>query len=171
MKAPPGHVEPITADQLRKIIAGLKYPIPPIDELSVWAAAFTGAQSCNRDPMVELASEPEVSVKSAVIGRDRVVRLTGKETVTRVPVHLRGHDMKHWRKRRRRDWRDFAPDIAARFRQAMRGMDPDLPLGDRDGPVASFVAAVVRLIFPDQHPSVSAVGQFLARWHKTRTRR
>jgi hypothetical protein len=25
-------------------------------------------------------------------------------------------------------------DIAARFRQAIRAVDPDLPLGDRDGP-------------------------------------
>lgn len=175
MKAPPDTVRPIAVEQVREIIEGLKYPLPTSDKLSEMAALLTGMQSCNRDPVVELASEPEVRVKGVVVGRDRVTRLTGKETVTRVPVHLRfafaRGDMKHWGKRRQRGWRDFAPDIAARFRQAMKGVGPDLPLGDRDGPVASFVAAVVPLAFPGQRPSAGAVGQLLARRRKARARR
>jgi hypothetical protein len=170
VKAPPDATQPITADRLRKIMVDLGFLVPPSGELGEMAAAFAVMQLFNRDPRVELASEPGVSVKSVVTSRDRVARLTGKETITKVPIHLRPAfargDMKHWRQK---NWRDFAPDIAARFRQAMKKMDPNLPLGDRDGPVASFVAAVIPLIFPDQRPSASAVGQFLAR--KTRARR
>jgi hypothetical protein len=160
MKGPPEHVEQITADRLREVIVGLKCPAPSKNELSEMAAAYAAMQLFDRDPKVELASEPGVSARNIV---------TGKVRVTNVPVHLR-HVVargatKHWKQK---NWSDRAPDIAAPFRRAMKGVDPNLPLRDRDGPVARFVAAVIPLIFPGQHPSVSAVGQVLAR--KTRAR-
>jgi hypothetical protein len=126
MKAPPGHVEPITAARLAKIIVGLGYPVPPDQELDVMAAVFTGMQSCN-DPVQW--DDPNFEVREYdEYGRERL-RLR-----TRKPVWLRLKSAIGLPRRREKDWSDLMFDIAARFRQAIRAVDPDLPLGDRDGP-------------------------------------
>jgi hypothetical protein len=159
MKAPPEHVEPITAGQLRKIIKGLgkRYSPPPDPELAVLAAVLTGWQSCNDDP--------EWGDPAFVVS---VYDERGRARIDKTPPWLRlGFDadkraLGHLR-RRKRDRRDLARDIGPRFQQMMQGANPGLPFGSRDGPVARFIAAVIPLVFPGQHSSVPAVGQLLHR--------
>jgi hypothetical protein len=73
MKGPPEHVEQITADRLREVIVGLKCPAPSKNELSEMAAAYAAMQLFDRDPKVELASEPGVSARNIVTGKVRVM--------------------------------------------------------------------------------------------------
>jgi hypothetical protein len=159
MRAPPdaGTVQPITADKLRKIIEGLQCHVPSDDKLSVAAAMLTGMQSCNLDPCQEWG--------------DYRVEERGRARIETVPSWLRltfdadkraiGHPRK-----KKKGWRDFASDIADLFRGMMEEANPGQGFGDRDGPLADFVAAVIPLIFPNEEPSGSAVGQCLARRRK-----
>jgi hypothetical protein len=122
------------------------------------AVEFTKMQRCN-DPPSPWWENPG----------DFTLRVNEGPARSQTPVHLRaayahGRALPPW-ERRKKDWRDLAPDIAAGFRR----LYPDETFRDRDGPLARFVAEVIPLIFPDQRPSASAVGQFLAR--KTRARR
>jgi hypothetical protein len=176
MKAPPnaGTVQPITADQLRKIIEGLQCSsqvrgrrrpaprrwrchVPSDDKLSVAAATLTGMRSCNLDPCQEW-------------GNHRV-EVRGRARIETVPPWLplafdaTARAIGHPRKKKK-GWRDFAPDIAALFRGMMEEANPGRPFRDRDGPLADFVATVIPLIFPNEKPSASAVGQYLARWRR-----
>ena len=140
MKAPPEHVEQITADRLREVIVGLKCPAPSNNELSEMAAAYAAMQLFDRDPKVELASEPGVSARNIV---------TGKVRVTNVPVHLR-HVVargatKHWKQK---NWSDRAPDIAAPFRRAMKGVDPTCRSATETGLSRALLRLSYRLFSP-----------------------
>jgi hypothetical protein len=177
MRAPPPVTQPITADQLREIIAGCgRRDVPPDQcgqynahmwdwyswELTALAVESTKLQRCN-DPPSSWWENPG----------DFTLRVDDGPARPQTPVHLqaayaRGQATPPWA-RRKRDWRDVAPDIAAAFRRLF----PGETFGNRDGCVACFVAKVLELIFPaDPHPSVGAVGQYLARRsRKTRARR
>src|SRR5205823_6443050 len=120
------------------------------------ATEFTKMQRCN-DPPPGWWEDPG----------DFTIRVNDGRARSQTPVHLQGAyargQARPPRERRKKDWRDLAPDIAAGYRR----LYPDETFRDRDGPLARFVAEVIRLIFPGQRPSVSAVGQYLARWsHK-----
>jgi len=155
MKASPNTAAaaPITADQLLEILANLGLPLPPNRELAALAAELTKLQCCN-DPWPGWWENPNYFT----------IGIKGGPTRTQTPVHLqvayaRGQAKPPW-ERRKTNWRDLAPDIAAGFRR----LYPDETFGDRDGAVAAFIAAVIPLIFPGQRPSANAIGQYLARW-------
>jgi hypothetical protein len=161
MKAPPDAVRPITAEKLREIIRGLgsRYTMPPPDsELVAVASELTKMQRCN-DPPAGWWENP----------KDFSIQVKGGAVRVQTPVWLqgafaRGQAEPPWT-RRKKNWGDLAPDIAAHFRQ----LYPGRKFGDRDGTVALFVAEVIRLVLPNQKPSVRAVGLRLAR--KARTHR
>jgi hypothetical protein len=159
MKAPPNPVRPIRAYRLRRIINGLgpRYQLPSSGALRVLAAALTGMQSCN-DPV---QWDPDFEVRSFDEYGHEHLRLR-----TRKPVWLRLKSATGSPKRRQKSLGNLLPDIAAEFRKAMKPTNPNEPFGDRDGPVADFVAAVIPLIFPGQELSADAVGQRLARRQK-----
>lgn len=161
MKAPPPHVAPITTGQLRKIIAGLgkRYCPPSANELAVLAAVLTGMQSCNL--IDDLGQGPEFFTRVEDV-KGGPARIHKEPPWLQLTFDADKRAIGHPR-RRKKTWRDLAPDIAAEFRKAMRPTNLHEPFRDRDGPVAAFVAAVVPLIFPDQRPSAGAVGQCLAR--------
>jgi hypothetical protein len=183
MKAPPPHVDPITADKLREIIAKLKRCHPPPDhELGMLAAVLTGWQSCNLPDDCGQGREFFTRVEDVEGGpaRDKVppwLRLTF-DADKRLIGHPRPgmkhkwlvghprHGEKNWRKN---GWHDLALDIAPRFREMMQkeGRNPGRLFRDRGGPVERFVAAVIPLVFPDQHLSAAVVGQYL---HRLNTR-
>lgn len=173
MTAAPASVQPITVEQLRGIVEGLgKYKVPPDDALAVLAAVLTGWQSCN----------------DAVKWDYRVVE-HGRARIENLPPGLRltfdadaraiGHPRPRRGNRgqtriREKGWHDLAPDVAARFREMMTKANPGQGFGDRGGPVAHFVAAVIPLVFADQMPDANTIGQFLARHRReqeTRARR
>jgi hypothetical protein len=164
MRAPPNTAAAasVTAYQLLEIIRGLKLRPPPDKELAVLVAMLAGMRYCNEP--TEMLDEhgrflrhaqrpphlrPLFDAEARAIGHPRPRRGTARLT-----------------HRRPKKWQDFAPEIAARF----RAMYPDQEFGDREGPLAGFVAAVVPSIFPKQKPSVRAVGLLLAR-RKKRTSR
>jgi hypothetical protein len=160
MKAPPAHAKSITAEQLLEIIEGLGLPPPQDNELAAQAVEFTKMQRCN-DPPSRWWENPG----------DFTLRVNDGPARPQTPVHLqaayvRGQAIPPW-KRRKKDWRDLAPDIAAGFRR----LYPGETFGDRDGPLARFVAGVIPLIFPDQRKSGRAVGLYLRRWSRKCARR
>jgi hypothetical protein len=176
MRAPPGHVEPITADRLHKIIKCLGYCPPSDAKLVVLAAVLTGMQSCNlpddwgRDFFTRVED-----VKGGPARVDKVppwLRLTFDADKRALghprpgmkhkwPIGHPRHGEKDWRKK---DWRDLARNIGPRVRQMMIAANPGRQrFGYRDGPVTGFIVEVIPLVFPDQESTVDAVGQYLAR--------
>lgn len=174
MNVPSDDLQPITAEQLRKIIEGLesRCKVPPVDELAVLAAALTGLQYCNLPPDQEWDRDFPTRVTDVTSRRD-TVRKTSPRLRPTFDIDERTRDdgttIGHPR-HDEKDWRDLAPDIAARFRRVYPGQE----FGDRGGPVARFAAAVIPLIFPGQNPDADTVGQYLARHRRkqeTRARR
>jgi hypothetical protein len=169
MKASPPHVAPITADQLRRIIEGLgdRYRVPSSDALNVLAAVLTGMQSCNDPDDWGRGGEFEVRVEATTKGspahiegiKGSPARLDKRGLLPRLTFDADKRTIGHPRRRRR----GLLPDIAAEFRKAMKPTNPNAPLGDRDGPVADFVAAVIPLIFQGHRLSASAAGQRITR--------
>jgi hypothetical protein len=155
--------------QLRKIIEGVGGRCKVVvsdDELAVFAAALAGWRDGNVPPRGWWENPGEFSVCADGVRHSVPVHL--QHAVERGQVKPAGPIGRL--KRRKRKWHDLAPDIAAWFRR----MSPGQEFGDRDGPVARFVAAVIPLAFPDQNPDVGTVGQYLARHQqkqKTRARR
>jgi hypothetical protein len=143
----------------------------------VLAAVLTGMQSCNDPDDWGQGGEFEVCVEATTKGSPAYIegikgspaRSDKRGLRPRLTFDTDKRAIGH-RRRDERDWRDFDSDIAAEFRKAMETTNRDEPFGDRGGPVERFVAAVVPLIFPDQHPSADAVGQHLARVAKKRDR-
>jgi hypothetical protein len=139
MKAPPGHVEPITAGQLRKIIKGLGYCPPSDSELAVLAATLTGWQSCNDAPEWGCHVRVEnVKDKGGPARVDKVppwLRLTfdaDKRALghprpgmkDKWPIDHPRYGEKDWRKK---DCHDLVLDIAPRFRGMMQKANPGRP--------------------------------------------
>ena len=74
MNVPSDDLQPITAEQLRKIIEGLesRCKVPPVDELAVLAAALTGLQYCNLPPDQEWDRDFPTRVTDVTSRRDTV---------------------------------------------------------------------------------------------------
>jgi hypothetical protein len=173
------------ADQLYDRIKRLGYCVPPAREHEVYELAaillgrrFRGSPHDEWDASkwddvfkVKVENLPHPRAPAVAAKHDRRVsvhrepfwlRLTfDTDKVKRKSKRLIGH--RRPLRRKERDWHNFAPDIAARFRSIV--MEPDL--GDRDGPVADFVVEAIALGLPDQEaPTADAVGQYLYRRRK-----
>ena len=169
MKAPPNPIRPITAEQVREIIEGLKgrYVVPSDDDMARLAAVCTGIQYCNLPPGEEFPGFPI-----------RLLDVLGNEVVIRAPLWPPGCLPFDWDKRARADgtiighprveektWHDLAPDMAAEFRRAMKPTNPGRRFGNKYA-VAKFLEKVIPLIFSDQKPSDRTVWQQLTRPYK-----
>jgi hypothetical protein len=157
---------PTITYQLRETIIGdLGLRPPPDKEFAMLVAWLRGVQFCN---------EPDVwDVHTKTFDEHgRLLRRSQTPAWLRLTFDVEARAIGHPRPRRGnarlthrrpKKWRDFAGETAERF----RAMYPEREFGERDGVLASFVYAAMRLTFPGRGPrSAGAVGQFLARQRK-----
>jgi hypothetical protein len=165
MKAPPNPIRPITIDQVREIIEGLKgrYVVPSDDDMARLAAVYTGMQYCNLPPGEEFPGFPI-----------RLLDVLGNEVIIREPLFPPGVIPCDWEDRapfghpryvKPTTWNDLADDMAAEFRRAMEPTNPGRSFGNKYV-VAQFLEKVIPLIFADQKPSDRTIWQQLARPYK-----